>query len=414
MKQNRAPAGARLEKRIELSGKNAKLHIVLIALLLVIAAAAFVAGLSALLNTVPGWTEVECASTQRNCSGDFVLNYDFSDMGASATAANKALTNLYSQAAEDAYRIFSPNEAADDNVYHLNAHINEPVAVSGVLYDALALVERYGNRAVYLAPVYAEYDRVFYSESEDEAAWNDPGQNEQLMPYITQAAAFANDPQMIRVELLGENRVQLTVAEEYLTFARENSIETFLDFGWMKNAFIADYIAGLLAESGYTRGYLASYDGFTRNLDSRGISYSYNLFDRLDSTIYLPAIMDYNTPLSIVYLRNYPMSQQDRWSYYAFTGGRIATIFIDPADGVSKSATDNIVSYSETASCAQILMELMPVFVADEFSADTVNALRQEGIYSIWFEDTRLLYNGEAPRLQDVPEGVGYTAEPVS
>ena len=73
--------------------------------------------------------------------------------------------------------------------------------------------------------------------------------------------------------------------------------------------------------------------GFTRNLDVSGNSYSFNLFDRQNSDIYLPAVMQYKAPMSIVYLRNYPMSSQDRWHYYSFTNGRIVTACIDPADG---------------------------------------------------------------------------------
>ena len=53
-----------------------------------------------------------------------------------------------------------------------------------------------------------------------------------------------------RVELLGENRVKLTVSESYLAFIREYEIDTLADFSWMRNAFAADYIARVLQEDG--------------------------------------------------------------------------------------------------------------------------------------------------------------------
>ena len=101
----------------------------------------------------------------------FVL-YDFSDAGAAATAVNKELTTLYSQAAEDAYRIFSADlrEEGLKNVRYLNDHVNEAVTVEPALYKALSLLVKYVSLYAYLAPAYAEYDRVFLAESDAEAA----------------------------------------------------------------------------------------------------------------------------------------------------------------------------------------------------------------------------------------------------
>ena len=90
----------------------------------------------------------------------------------------------------------------------------------------------------------------------------------------------------------------------------------------MKNAFIADYLADTLEAEGFTSGYLSSYDGFTRNLDRRRNEYAFNLFDRQGSDVNLPAKMRYTAPLSIVFLRDYPMGEQDKWHYYAFRENR--------------------------------------------------------------------------------------------
>lgn len=60
--------------------------------------------------------------------------------------------------------------------------------------------------------------------------------------------------------------MRLEVSEEYQNWMAENGYETYLDFYWMKNAFIVDYLADLMIENGYIRGAISSYDGFNRNL----------------------------------------------------------------------------------------------------------------------------------------------------
>lgn len=387
---------------VELSEKSRKLRIILAVACLVIGVLAIMYALINALNTDPGWKTVEVNSSNLNCSKDFVFMYYLGDAGMSATAEYKQVTAAYTEATESAYRIFNEDISA------LGNRPNETVKISAALYQALELVQKYENRCLYLAPVYVEYDRIFHSDTEAEAALYDPVQNQETAAYIGQVAAFANDPNSIDLELLGNNQVRLNVSAEYLAFTQEYEITDYLDFGWMKNGFIADYLADTMTEKGFTRGYLASYDGFTRNLDSAGRAYSLNLFDRLGSDIYLPAVMNYDGPCSIVYLRNYPMGNQDRWHYYSFANGRIVTACIDPADGMSKSATDNIVAYSEKNGCAEILLQLTPVYLAEEFSADGLNGLTAKGIHSIWFEDAVLRYNDGSLKLtmksEDAPQ----------
>lgn len=371
---------------------NTKGRIILIVLLAVIAVVALVIGFTSLLGEDSGWREVEINTREVNCSEDFVLNYDFGGSGASATAENRQITELYTNGTVDAYRIFSTAVFEEQlfNLAYVNTHVNQWITVDGALYRAFEQVQAHGNRSLYLAPVYVEYNRIFLCEDEGEANRYDPAQNEELIPYLAELARFANDPAMIDLELGGDNTVRLRVSEEYLAFAGEYDIEAFLDFGWLKNAFICDYIADILVENGFTNGYLASYDGFTRNLDARGQSYSMNLFDRLDNLIYRPVVMAYTGPMSIVSLRNYPMSDADRWHYFTFSNGRIATAFVDPADGIDKSSTDNLVAYSGEAGCAEILLNTAGIFVADEFDETALEALMQKGIHAIWFEDALL------------------------
>ena len=224
--------------RIELSEQNIKLRWILIVVLLSIAVVAIVTGLMAALETEPGWQEMQVSSTEINCSQDFVLMYEFGRDGLDATAEYKNVTSLYSQLTELAWHIFTADAAAgQNNLYYLNRHVNEAVLVPEELYGALDLLAAYGCRDPFLAPVVRQYEPVFLAANDAEAALYDPTREEEQRAYLRELAAYASDPAMIHLELLGENRVSLNVAPEYLAFAEENGIETFIDLGWMKNAF---------------------------------------------------------------------------------------------------------------------------------------------------------------------------------
>ncbi len=394
MSKKRDFEGNRLH-HFELSDTNRTVRWVLIILLLVVAAVSLTVGLMSALKTPTGWQTVEGNTTGLNCGEEFVLNYEFGAGENSATAENKQLQQLYGKALEDAWKLFF-NEAGETDltgIHAINRRPNEEITVDARLYKALAQMVESGSRALYLAPVYAEYDRVFYSQTDSEARENDPGLNQEQRAYVQLLADRAGDSEMIELQLLGENRVLLKVSEEYLTFAEEQEIRWLIDFGWLRNAFIADFIADALTENGFTNGYIASVDGFTRNLDLRDNTYRQNLFNLSAEGIDLAGVMDYTGPKSLVFLRSYPMYDLSLHRYYCYEDGRIVTAMVDPADGMSKSATANLVSYSDSLGCGRLALAVMPVYVADALSEDALNGLTRQGIYSVWFEGSKLLHN---------------------
>lgn len=375
--------------RIELSEKNIKPRLILLVICLAVAAAALFTGVRELLKVEPGWQQIQISSKQPNCSSDFVLMYDYSDYGGTAAMANKNLTALYTDAAEKAFLIFSPDteDAAGQNLHAVNRHINETVSVDPVLYQALVQIREAGNRNLYLAPAYVEYNRIFLCENEEEAVRYDPAFNEELKYYLQALADFASDPAHIDLELLENNQVRLHVSREYLAFIEEYELDTLVDFGWMKNAFIVDYLAQVLTENGFTSGYLSSYDGFTRNLDPRGNRYSQNFFCRQGTEVSMPARIGYTGPQSIVSLRDFPMTDQDRWHYFTYGNGHITSIFLDLEDGLSKPAVDAIMGLSAETGCAEILLKLIPAFIGESFDSAS---LTDPQISALWYENDQV------------------------
>ncbi len=399
---------------IKLSNKHMNRRLLLFILLLAAGFTAFGFALNALLSTEEGWKEIEAnATTDINCASDFVFLYNLGAGDVSATVENKAITLVYTEAVEHAYKMFTNDQGYADvnNIYYLNQHPNEEVVVEDTLYQAFELLEQYENRHLYLGPVYVMYDDMFYAGDEFETKDFDPYVNEEVATYYSEIAAFARNSEAVELLLLGDNKVKLFVSEEYLAYANENGITSFIDFFWMKNAFITDYLAECMMEKGYTLGSISSFDGFSRNLDESDIAYSFNIYDRLENTIYPAGVMQYSGTQSIVYLRDYVMNELDVRHYRAMENGETRNSYLDMQNGKCKAVIDSLVSYSETKGCAEVLLNVAPIYIAEEFDEAAVDTLTESSIYSIYCMDTEIRYNDGDVKITDLFEqdGVKYT-----
>ena len=403
-------------EKIELSEKHIGWRIAFFILFLVIAASAFASCVGTFFSVEPGWHEIEADSAgEANCGNEFVFMYYLGGSGVDATAENKALKIVYTDVCEMAHKLFHNKESFEgvNNVYYINRHPNEVIEVDAGLYKAFEVVKQYENRNIYMAPVYSQYDEIFYCEDDSQLVNFDPRLSEEVADDYAAIATFANDSAMVDVQLLGDNKIKLYVSEEYLAYAKENYIMDFIDFFWMKNAFVTDYLAEEMIARGYTLGTISSYDGFTRILDSTEYSYSFNLYDRVDLTIYQAAVMQSQGPQSMVCFRDYMMSDLDAQHYYVLSNGEVRTSYVDVADGFSKEATDSFYVYGKDRSCAEILMQTIPVYVAEELSTEVVAELAAHGIYSIYCEDGLIKYNDSSVTFSDLlnEESMKYTTE---
>jgi len=192
---------------------------------------------------------------------------------------------------------------------------------------------------------------------------------------------------------------------------KKNGITDFIDFSWMKNAFIIDYIADTFLEYGYTNGCITSYDGFVRNLDDRGTAYSFAVYSRSGNEINQPAILHYSGTRSLVYLRNYMLSEKDAYHYYEMEDGKIRTIYLDPADGLCKSAVNDLISYSNDLGCAEILLSVCSIYIANELDTAKLDALTEYGIYSVYMHEGELMYNDSELTEEAGEDGSVYLSE---
>lgn len=394
-------------QKIELNAGYTKARLAAALILLVVGVGLIMYSLNGGFTVREGWTEIEAASGEADCSGDFTFLYPLGTT-ASPAAERKALSLLYTEACRDAYRIFTDDAefAGMHNVRFLNAHPNEELQVEPALYKAFEQIAESGVRSIYLAPLYETYDNVFHCDDPSRTADFDPYQNEELQAWFAEVCTYANDPSQAELELLGDGRVRLKVSQEYLAFAQAEEIGSFVDFYWMKNAFIADYLAERLTAEGYSMGILSSFDGFSRNLDTAGdTDYSLNIYDREDTLIRPAAVMHYSGVRNMVSLRNYPLNEEAEEYYCVLSEDEIRTPYLDTEDGLCRSALNDLTAYSEQAGCGEILLKLIPVYIAEEFRPELLTALSEDGIQSIYCRDAVIRHTEESVDLRDLYDG---------
>ena len=378
--------------RIEISEKNTTLRWIAVFALLVIGAVGITVGIMNLLHKETGWQRVQITTQERNCSENFILQYNFSGSGAEATAVNNKLQTAYGEASVKAYQVFTPDEEISgvQNLYYVNRHPNEIITVDPLLYDAFVKME--GTPWLYLGPAYAHYYNVILGADESMVDVLDPVVSEEAKAYVEKIAAYANDRQAISLELLGENQMILHVSEEYLAFAAAEEIENFIDFGYLTNAFIIDYLAQTLIAQNLTEGYIVSADGYTRNLDSAH-TFSFNIFDRVEELVFPAAVMEYRGPVSMVFLKDFPTANSD--VNYRGREDRFLHLFVDPVDGICRTSVENLVSYSYDKECVDVALAMLPSFVGSDFSVP-------EDVFSVWCEDELICYNDSAVSFSEL------------
>lgn len=384
---------------IPLPENKLKLRTALVIALIVLAVASFAFGINSLVGTDAGMAEITVLSGEMNAGDDFTFYYNLGFGGADATDERREVRSLYSQAATDALEIFSSDVEAEGggNLYYLNSRPNEYVAVDGALYSALEQLEGSGTRYHYLAPLYEQYYAMFNSASDAEAAEYDPRLNDAQAEFFSQIAAFASDSGEIALELLGDNKVRLHVSEEYMRFAEANGVTTFIDLTWMKNAFIADYIAQELIDAGYTHGALISDDGFMRCLDDEtGAEYSFTFSHRDGTTITNLSTLQFSGTVSIAYLHDYPLESGNSGGYYLYSDGTLRSAFLDTADGLDRSCVPELAAYSFEDGCAGLALRLAPVFISSDLDMNELAELEKDGITVYYTQDGVLCSTAES------------------
>ena len=370
-------------ERIELSQSHTGLRLILAVLALLVGAATIAYSVRGVFSRNSGWNEIAAETSEMSCAGDFSFLYELGRGEESASREYKNLVRLYSDLAVKAYQQFSLTEDPDGvhNLHYINAHPNEDISVDAMLMQALRLMTAQDGRFLYLAPIYEDCRNLFSCDTPAEAAALDPRLDAEEAAFVSEVLGFVNSG-AVSLCFPAENTVRLNVTEDYLSFAAESEIEQFLDFGVFTNAVIADAIADGLIENGYFFGYLRSCDGFCRGLGTE-TQLEVSVPRRLGSAVQVAGTAVLSGIQSLVILRDFPVSS-DAYNYFDLGNGQYRTAYIDPADGLCKSATDYLMCWSDGCGCTELLLRTLPVFASDNLDPQALSALSDSGIRSLW------------------------------
>lgn len=390
-------------ERIELPDRFPRRRLVAVVLLVLLAVTAFAFGVRSCLARQTGWQTIEGAGSDLSCRADFVLQYNIGADGADANAEYRALTNLWSEITVTAYRLFSADVAPEGTINPavLNAHPNEVLTVDGALYAALLSLEETGSRLPYLGILYAYADSLFAAADDVQASYYDPYVNDTMRAFAGKIAAYAQSEADVRLELLGENRVRLAVSDAYLQFAREEGVDRFFDFGWLKNAFVCDYLAGRLSDAGYTNGTVTSLDGFTRTL-SEG-EFGAHIFRLEGNTASRAGSFTYTGPMALCELRAFPVGAQEAGRFYLTKDGAIRSGYLALSDGLCRTALPSLTVYAQNGRCADLAMAASRVYIGASFDeAALLSLCRRAGYACVFCQDGCVYYTQEGLPLSDL------------
>lgn len=355
--------------------KKTLIRLVTVIALIALAVAAFTYAVGKLVTAETGYREVECTANATNCSSEFIFTYNLGVSGMSPTAELKAVTNLYNERAMFYYRVFHPTQEFDGmkNVASLNARPNETLAVPAELYSSLEKAAADKERNIYLAPFFACYETLFASSYDEDAATWDPARNAELKAEYEKTLKFVSDPSHVELTFGGENKVTLKVSDAYLAYAKEVGITTFVDFFWMKNAFITDLFASDLIAEGYTFGAIASRDGYVRNLDESGAEYAFDFFDLRDNSITHSGKLVYKGRASLCSFHSFILDDVDKLYTYYYSNGDVVTRYVSPKNALTDGQGSAMLIYSRDKGCADLLIAGLECYRSGSLTKFDVN-----------------------------------------
>lgn len=390
-------------QKIELSDKNVKIRIVVVIVSVLVAAAAIAFGIRSCVAAEKGWQVIEAETAKTSCASEFTFIYNVGNNGGDATVEMRAVKSIYGSAAINAY-LFFDTSADGGELEKINKNTGDDVVIEHALYTALETMIEKGGRTLYFAPFYERYEVLFGSDNDGEAAVFDPVKNADTAALFEKLSTFISDPNSVSLSLKGNDTVCLDVSDEYKAFAADNDVDSFIGFTWLKNAFIADYIADYFTETGYSSGYIVSREGFYRDLGAAGKS-STKIYFRSGSELYVACRADNSVIKSGASFYDFPMSEG---AGYVYENGDTVMPYID-GNGAYKHAVPTMYVYSKSATCAETALAAGKIYIDDALDKTAVKSLKNSGVETLYIDGGTIFYTDGDLVVADVLDANGVT-----
>ena len=381
-------------EKIEVSEKHILLRVIIliIAIAAVIGSAVFI--IVNLSTKDKGWTRIELS---RNKLND--LYYFYYELGDEPTKEYKELTSLYKTSLEKVYILFDEKEAYDDinNIYYINNNPNKEIAIDGLLYNAIKEVMDNNSKSIFMGGIIPYYDSVILGSSAN-ISYYDIKTNEDMKNRATKYINYINDKNHFEFKLLDGNKVLLYQSDEFSKFLSDYEL-TVLNFTYLKNAYILDYLDDVFSSKLYKSGYIYSLDGYLLNLGSH-IEYTFDILDEYNNKASTAASIKYAEKRKYVTFKNTITNKSDYDYIRILEDGSRRTYYIDNTDGISKESLRYLTGYSNTNSLSKIALEMEKCYISNEFDK---NLLKNNNYF--WIIDNNINYTEEGLKFSNVIDG---------
>lgn len=352
-------------RKIELPNKNLKQKLVIAGVLLLIGLSAIGYGLYNSLKIDPGFTQIEVASNyDKNNSKEFVL-YSY----VKNSADKKNLIKIYSNAQVEAFRLFNVYEEYEHNLFYINHHPNEVIEIDERLYKALKTASDY--KYIYLGPIYQIYNGIFSCDLDGQINEFLPDLNNDVRNMFDKLSQYILDDNCIYIEFFDNNCIKLNVSYEYNSYLTENQLDHILDFYYMNNACIMDYVCDDLIKNGYDKSIISSVEGYMRLLDD-SLS-NYNLLGMINGELTFAGTIDCKGPVSVIEIRNFIINESDKYNYYQTANKEIYSKYLD-FNGNNIKEIDNLLTYSNDNSL-KLILETMNLYFGKDSNIKNISII---------------------------------------
>jgi len=408
----------REREEITISTKHLRLRIVLFAVALLVAVAAFVIGVRSIGRRDPGYSRIEATDKDLlRWNGAVDFEYRFEGSSASIRAQSRALQGVYAEALGWAEKLLDAEERYPGyaNLATLNQCMGEDVTVSSelfdVLTDALARTQAGEGYSLFAGPLYAEWNGLLLLEDPEDF---DPSADPEEAERLRRLAEAVNDPDNFRFQIVDAQQhvVRFGVSEDLLRLLEELELSCpVLDLNLLHDAYLLQLVAMRVEARGYDSGYLTTPHGLTLALSGESDA-ELRLFG-LQGTDAVPAA---KTPLeggrSYGALRAFALPGETYWYYTVESEGE--TLYRHPwlcTDAKTPQTVRSVCVSADSAPEAVCqALRLMRCESAEEAQAAAA-ALALPAAYTL--NGARSVYLNAAAGTSYEPEDYGWTLQPM-
>ena len=363
-------------EKIELSEKNLRLRAVFAIIFFVIGITAIGFGVKSCLEGNSGWQIIEIPQSKDSLASELTVMYNPGHGDKSIASERKAVNLLCTSAMKDACLMFDPF-CEGGYITAINTSQGQPVKVPGRLYAAFEEMEKSGSRLLYYGPYYEILYQTLGAGDDYSASVTDPGMSAETRELFDKISVYVNNDNAVKLQLLENDTVKLGLSAAYAQFARENGIDVFIDFGWLKNAFAVDLVADALTDGGYTNGFVSSCDGFSRYLNGKEYTYDVTLYKNVDGGPAEAARFGIGQIASGVLFHNMKLNSIE--GVYRYGDGKTVTLYTDK-DGSQAAAADSMYVYSSSLSCSQTALYGADAYLRKQPDTATVRSIGEKGV----------------------------------